>query len=32
MVSELQEICPAFADMTINWAIGSIMARPGWIC
>lgn len=29
MVAELEDICPAFADMTIDWAIGSIMARPG---
>ena len=29
MVAELKDICPAFADMTIDWAIGSIMARPG---
>ena len=29
MVAEMQEVCPAFADMTIDWAIGSIMARPG---
>jgi len=29
MVAEMQDICPAFADMTIDWAIGSIMDRPG---
>lgn len=29
MVAEMQEICPAFADMTIDWAIGAIMDRPG---
>ena len=29
MVAELQDVCPAFADMTIDWAIGSIMSRPG---
>jgi 4-carboxymuconolactone decarboxylase len=29
MVAELQDVCPAFAEMTIDWAIGSIMARPG---
>lgn len=29
MVAELQDICPAFAEMTIDWAIGSIMDRPG---
>jgi 4-carboxymuconolactone decarboxylase len=29
MVAEMRDICPAFADMTIDWAIGSIMDRPG---
>jgi len=29
MVEEMREICPPFADMTIDWAIGSIMDRPG---
>ncbi|RKP50884.1 carboxymuconolactone decarboxylase family protein [Trinickia fusca] len=29
MVAELEDVCPAFADMTIDWAIGSIMDRPG---
>jgi len=29
MVAEMQHVCPAFADMTIDWAIGSIMDRPG---
>lgn len=29
MVEEMSSICPAFADMTIEWAIGSIMDRPG---
>jgi len=29
MVEEMKEVCPAFADMTIDWAIGSIMDRPG---
>ncbi len=29
MVAEMQQLCPDFADMTIDWAIGSIMARPG---
>ncbi|MBV8658552.1 MAG: carboxymuconolactone decarboxylase family protein [Burkholderiales bacterium] len=29
MVAEMQDICPDFADMTIDWAIGSIMDRPG---
>jgi len=29
MVAEMQEVCPDFADITIDWAIGSIMDRPG---
>ena len=29
MVAEMAEICPAFADMTIDWALGGIMGRPG---
>jgi 4-carboxymuconolactone decarboxylase len=29
MVEEMSRICPPFADMTIEWAIGSIMDRPG---
>ncbi|AKJ70176.1 carboxymuconolactone decarboxylase [Pandoraea thiooxydans] len=29
MVAEMRDVCPAFADMTIDWAIGSIMDRPG---
>jgi 4-carboxymuconolactone decarboxylase len=29
MVAELAEICPAFADMTIEWALGGVMSRPG---
>ncbi|MFC5474422.1 carboxymuconolactone decarboxylase family protein [Paraherbaspirillum soli] len=29
MVAEMQDVCPAFADMTIDWAIGAIMDRPG---
>lgn len=29
MVAELQEVCPSFADITIEWAIGGIMSRPG---
>jgi 4-carboxymuconolactone decarboxylase len=29
MVEEMSQICPPFADMTIEWAIGSIMDRPG---
>ena len=29
LVDNLQDICPDFADMTIEWAIQGIMARPG---
>ena len=29
MVAEMQDVCPAFADMTIEWALGGVMARPG---
>jgi 4-carboxymuconolactone decarboxylase len=29
MISEMRDVCPAFADMTIDWAIGAIMDRPG---
>ena len=29
IVSEMQLICPDFAEMTIQWSIGSIMDRPG---
>lgn len=29
LVDELKDICPDFSDMTIEWAMGGIMARPG---
>jgi len=29
LVEELKDICPDFVDMTIEWAIAGIMARPG---
>lgn len=29
MVAEMAAICPAFADMTIEWAFGGVMSRPG---
>ena len=29
LVDELKDICPDFGDMTIEWAMGGIMARPG---
>jgi 4-carboxymuconolactone decarboxylase len=25
----MKDVCPAFADMTIEWALGGVMARPG---
>jgi 4-carboxymuconolactone decarboxylase len=29
MIAELGEVCPDFADMSIEWAFGGIMSRPG---
>ena len=29
LVRELDGICPDFADMTVEWALAGIMARPG---
>lgn len=29
LVNNLKDICPDFIDMTIEWAIQGIMARPG---
>jgi 4-carboxymuconolactone decarboxylase len=29
LVAALRDICPDFADMTIEWAIHGIMGRPG---
>ena len=29
IVTEMQDICPAFSDITIDWAIGGLMSRPG---
>jgi 4-carboxymuconolactone decarboxylase len=29
MVAEMRHICPDFADMTVDWALGGVMARPG---
>jgi 4-carboxymuconolactone decarboxylase len=29
LINDLQDICPDFATMTIEWALGGIMARPG---
>jgi 4-carboxymuconolactone decarboxylase len=29
LVAELKDLCPEFADMSIDWAVGFIMDRPG---
>nr|WP_294794815.1 carboxymuconolactone decarboxylase family protein [uncultured Mucilaginibacter sp.] len=29
LINNLQDICPDFVDMTIEWAMQGIMARPG---
>jgi len=29
MTAEMERICPDFARMTIEWALGGVMARPG---
>jgi len=29
LVNNLQDICPDFVDMTIEWAMQGVMARPG---
>ena len=29
IVAEMRGICPFFAEMTIDWALGGVMARPG---
>jgi len=29
IVAEMRDICPFFAEMTIDWALGGVMARPG---
>lgn len=29
MLTEMAEICPDFAEMSIDWAFGGVMARPG---
>jgi 4-carboxymuconolactone decarboxylase len=29
MVAEMKDICSAFADMTVEWALGGVMGRPG---
>ena len=29
MIEAMKDICPDFATMSIDWAMGGIMARPG---
>ena len=29
MIEAMKDICPDFANMTIEWALGGVMARPG---
>jgi 4-carboxymuconolactone decarboxylase len=29
LVAEMDGVSPAFADMTIDWALGTVLARPG---
>jgi 4-carboxymuconolactone decarboxylase len=29
MVADMSNLCPPFAEMTIDWALGGVMARPG---
>lgn len=29
LVADMAGICPDFADMSIEWALGGVMARPG---
>ena len=29
MMAEVADVCPDFADMSIEWAFGGVMARPG---
>lgn len=29
MVAEMRDVCPFFAEMTVDWAFGGVMARPG---
>ena len=29
MLAEMAGICPDFAEMSIDWAFGGVMARPG---
>jgi 4-carboxymuconolactone decarboxylase len=29
IVNEMRDLCPFFAEMTVDWALGGVMARPG---
>ena len=29
MIEAMKDICPDFANMTLEWALGGVMARPG---
>lgn len=29
LIAEMKDLCPEFATMSIDWAVGSIMDRPG---
>ena len=29
LVAEMADISPAFSDMTIDWALGGVLSRPG---
>ena len=29
LINNLQDVCPDFVDMTVEWAMQGIMARPG---
>lgn len=29
MMAEMADICPAFVDMTVDWALAGVMGRPG---
>jgi 4-carboxymuconolactone decarboxylase len=29
LVDDMADICPVFVDMSIEWALGGIMSRPG---
>ncbi|RKP43913.1 carboxymuconolactone decarboxylase family protein [Pararobbsia silviterrae] len=29
LIDDMADLCPDFVDMTVDWALGGIMARPG---